>query len=202
MMSLEIAVAYSGYLDVVMITLSLSYVCQSIQKFRKPTRSCERMKRVPVMMEWRLTVHSSVSGERSEKLADDTTPEVKTSSRLAVTDGWACWTSRCRRHCMLVPSRPQSAAAVLGICLIPSSRHYFFIPVLIVMPSSLRNCTVQVSGLDHVGCVIEDQAEHKTIWSNSIDCTIGGIVAATISISTTMHIHNKDRNQADTGISQ
>lgn len=51
MMSLEIAVAYSGYLDVVMITLSLSYVCQSIQKFRKPTRSCERMKRVPVMME-------------------------------------------------------------------------------------------------------------------------------------------------------
>lgn len=35
-MSLEIAVAYNGYLDVVMITLSLSYVCQSsIQKAHK-----------------------------------------------------------------------------------------------------------------------------------------------------------------------
>lgn len=37
MMSLKIAMAYNAYLDVVMITLSLGYVCQSsIQKFRKP----------------------------------------------------------------------------------------------------------------------------------------------------------------------
>lgn len=174
MMTLEIAEAYNGYLYVVMITLSLSYVCQSsIQKFRKPTRSCWVTVRGWRGLRWWRSddllciVVSPGNGARSLQ----TTPPLKGQRAAAwqwqtdepaghrVVAATACW-------CPHIPNR-----------LLLSSRYASF-PILVTFLSSQfsswcllnssRNCTVQVSGLDHVGCVIEDQAEHKAIRSNSI----------------------------------